>query len=441
MFVVETAGQKIRKIELTGFTLNSPLPAGLNFDGTTGTISGTPTVGSGPINYSITGINSAGKHTVSANIAVTPNSPAITSFSPAIAGQNQYVSIYGTDLIGVTSVTIGGVAANFNSISPGILVAQLGAGASGSIVVTTIGGSANIAGFTYATAPAISYTTPQTFTTTNAVIPLLPSNTGGLVPEEPYGTISTYAGSGAASSNPGTYLTASFYNPTSIATDGAFYYVVDQSSGAIRKIDRANGAVTTIAGQSTFGYVDGFGTAAMFSAPNRIVYDGTGNLYVSEISNGRIRKIVISTGLVTTIAGNGSNASVDGTGTNASLFSPSGLALDGQGNLYVGESNGRKIRKIVLATGVVSTVAGNGISASTDGPALSASFGNINDLAWYNGNLYISDAFPAIRKLDLTSNEVSTIAGSSTSGSTDGVGTAATFASIKGINADGSCCD
>ncbi len=157
----------------------------------------------------------------------------------------------------------------------------------------------------------------------------------------------------------------------------------------------ATGQVTTVAGTAGMsGSTDASGTAARFNSPFAEALDGAGNLYVSDTSNNTIRKIVLATGAVTTIAGTaGMSGSVDASGTAARFNGPSGLGLDSAGNLYVTEYISNTIRKIVLATGAVTTIAGTaGMSGSTDGIGKAARFNSPNYVKADNaGNLYISD--------------------------------------------------
>ena len=124
--------------------------------------------------------------------------------------------------------------------------------------------------------------------------------------------------------------------------DGTNLYVTDTLNHRIRKIVISTGAVTTLAGSSS-GNTDATGTSATFNYPKGITTDGT-NLYVADQSNHRIRKIVISTGVVTTLAGS-SSGSTDATGTSASFSNPRGITTDGT-NLYVADYNNDRIRKI-----------------------------------------------------------------------------------------------
>ena len=128
-----------------------------------------------------------------------------------------------------------------------------------------------------------------------------------------------------------------------ITTDGMNLYVTDSNNHRIRKIVIDNGTVTTLAGQSDNGSTDATGTSASFYKPREITTDGT-NLYVGDYSNHRIRKIVISTGVVTTFAGR-VQGYTDDTGTSASFYYPRGITTDGT-NLYVSDTYNHRIRKI-----------------------------------------------------------------------------------------------
>ena len=148
--------------------------------------------------------------------------------------------------------------------------------------------------------------------------------------------------------------------------------------------------VTTLAGTGSSGSANGTGTSASFYAPNEITTDGT-NLYVVDFFNHLIRNIVISTGVVTTLAGTGSSGSADNsTGTSASFYRPYGITTDGT-NLYVAEYGNHQIRQIVISTGVVTTVAGTGSSGSANGTGTSASFNNPVGITTDGTNLYVAD--------------------------------------------------
>jgi trimeric autotransporter adhesin len=184
-------------------------------------------------------------------------------------------------------------------------------------------------------------------------------------------TISTIAGGGAA----GTSLN----NPTSVAVDIAGNVYVGDWSGFIRKIWALDGVITTVADTGILGY-SGDGeqaTSAMLGKASGIAIDNRGNIYIADADNNRIRRIEVSTGIITTIAGTGS--SIDsgdgGPAINAGVSRPSGIALDSAGNIYFG-SGWDRVRKVAADTGAISTVAGQfGTSFSGDkGLAIGAHF-------------------------------------------------------------------
>lgn len=191
------------------------------------------------------------------------------------------------------------------------------------------------------------------------------------------------------------------------------------------------GQVATIAGQTNiFGYVDGGPTVSQFNNPQGVASDGAGNLYIADQNNNVIRKLVISTGIVSTFAGNtsGTPGSSDGIGTAASFNGPNALVYDGAGNLYVSDSFNNSIRKIVISTATVTTLIGPG------------TFYGPSALVYIAGNLYVSDFFNrVIRKVVISSSTVTIFAGTlGVAGYLDGTGTAAQFDSVTGIAYDGS---
>ena len=209
--------------------------------------------------------------------------------------------------------------------------------------------------------------------------------------------VTTLAGSSSGSTD-ATGTSASFDNPMGITTDGTNLYVADYGNHRIRKIVIDNGTVTTIAGSSQ-GYTDATGTSARFYRPRGITTDGT-NLYVADMFNHRIRKIVIDNGTVTTIAGQSDNGSADGIGTAASFWNPYQITTDGT-NLYVVDGWNNTIRKIVISTGVVTTLAGTGSAGSANGTGTSASFRAPRAITTDGNNLYVADGTNhRIRKIE-----------------------------------------
>jgi len=212
-------------------------------------------------------------------------------------------------------------------------------------------------------------------------------------------------------------------------------YVADAGFHNIQKITPA-GMRSTHAGKGFAGYLNGLSAVAEFKHPSAVVADAFGNLYVSDQQNHAIRKISTN-GWVSTVAGSGSAGSANGKASNASFNNPTGLVLDGNGNLYVADYGNHKIRKIVLSSGMVSDFAGSGAAGFSNGAKLSATFRNPIGLAIdQSGSIYVADRMNhAIRKIS-ESGTVTTLAGNGTVGSTNGSGTSATFNQISGIAID-----
>lgn len=250
-------------------------------------------------------------------------------------------------------------------------------------------------------------------------------------------TVSTVAGSGAAGAADGTGTSASFNAPNGVATDGVNLYVADRANHKIRKVVIATGAVSTLAGSGAAGADEGTGAAATFNSPNGVTTDGV-NLYVADTGNHKIRKIVIASGVVSTLAGSGSEGADEGVGAAASFRAPLSVVVQGA-NLYVADSLNLKIRQVVIATGVVSTLAGSGGLGTANGIGAAASFNYPVALASDGTHLYVADSVAdMIRKIVIATGEVSTLAGSGDMGSQDGPAGTATFHSPRGLATDGS---
>lgn len=246
-------------------------------------------------------------------------------------------------------------------------------------------------------------------------------------------TVSTLAGSTRGFLD-GIGVTAQFNGPVSIATDtSGNVYVADTNNQKIRKITPA-GIVTTLAG-STQGLVDGNGTGAKFNFPQGITVDTSGNIFVADTNNYCIRKIT-PTGIVSIIAGAPISGYRDGMGTNARFGILNGIAIDSQGTIYVSEPNDMRIRKITSA-GLVTTFAGGSGAGSKDGVGTLASFkypqGLATDVA---GNIYVADTYNMkIRKIT-PAGVVTTLVGSGSAGFVDGTGTVAQFNYPSGVATD-----
>lgn len=229
----------------------------------------------------------------------------------------------------------------------------------------------------------------------------------------------------------------SCYNmPYGITTDGANLYVADTGSHTIRKIVIATGEDTPFAGfRGSAGSTDGFYVTARFNSPNGVTTDGT-NLFVADVGNHTIRKIVIATQQVTTLAGTaGVSGNADGTGGSALFNAPRGISTDGT-NLYVADTDNHTIRRIVIATGAVTTLAGTaGTSGSADGTGAAARFGYPRAISTDGTNLYVADTDnQTIRGIVIGSGVVTTLAGTAgVPGAANGTGAAARFRTPLGV--------
>ncbi len=254
------------------------------------------------------------------------------------------------------------------------------------------------------------------------------------------GSVSTLAGAtGTSGFLDGNGQAALFAYPGGVAIDGAGnLYIADHNNHTIRKMN-TSGSVTTLAGAAGIsGSADGVGGAARFNGPTGVAVDGSGNVYVADAGNSSIRQITAG-GAVTTFAGvSGSPGNADGTGAGARFNSPQGVAVDGAGAIYVADTNNNTIRKITSG-GTVTTVAGAaGQSGTTDGLGGSARFNGPYAVAVdAAGNLFVADFFNAtIRRITATGS-VSTLAGQAGQvGFADGFGAAARFNQPYGVAVD-----
>lgn len=253
-------------------------------------------------------------------------------------------------------------------------------------VVSTLAGSTQ--GFADGLGTAAKFNFPQGVATdASDNIYVADSGNNRIRKITPAGVVSTLAGSDLQGFADGIGTSAQFFLPIGVATDASSnVYVTDQFNNKIRKISQT-GVVTTLAG-STQGFADGTGTAAQFNNPIGIATDISGNVYVGDVVNYKIRKITPS-GIVSTLAGS-TQGFADGTGTTAQFYYPVGIATDAAGNIYVADNNNNKIRK-VSPTGVVTTLAGT-TQGFADGTVATAQFSNPQGVATdAQGNIYISN--------------------------------------------------
>jgi sugar lactone lactonase YvrE len=274
-------------------------------------------------------------------------------------------------------------------------------------VVTTLAGSPGQFGSADGTGSAARFSQPDGIAVDSAGNLYVADLIGTIRKITPSGVVTTLAGSSdIAGSTDGPGNVARFNGPIGVAVDGAGnVYVADEFNDTIRKITPA-GVVSTLAGSPTVvGSTDGPGSAARFNEPLDVAVDGAGNVYVTDAVNDTIRKITPG-GVVTTLAGlAGQAGSADGAGSAARFTGPVGIAADGAGNLYVTDSDNNTVRRINPA-GVVTTLAGSpSQSGSADGTGSAARFLSPIGIAVDGaGNLYVGDGDnDTIRKLSIPS--------------------------------------
>lgn len=248
------------------------------------------------------------------------------------------------------------------------------------------------------------------------------------------GTVSLFAGSGTGGVADGTGAVAQFTNPIGLViVSGGNMYVGDTYSARVRMITPA-GLVTTLAG-SSYGYVDGTGSAARFWTPIGIGSDSLGNLYVADRDSSLIRKVTPG-GVVTTFAGSTTAGRVDANGTSARFNAPYAIAVDSLNNVYIVDEGNHSIRKIT-PIGDVTTVAGTGVSGFNNGAASTATFNYPWGIALDGaGNLYIADRQNFVIRKITPAGQVSTYAGTGVAGFADGPGRQAQFASPNSLTVD-----
>ena len=229
---------------------------------------------------------------------------------------------------------------------------------------------------------------------------------------------------------------AQFFNPAGMAvTASGTLYIADTYNNCIRQVTSA-GMVSTVAGNQGLGgsFENGVATQAIFNLPGGIAVDAAGNLYVSDTGNDVIRKISPN-GMVTLLAGSGKKGSADGQGGAASFNSPLDIIVDASGNLYVADSGNDKIRKISPA-GLVTTYAGTGTAGADNGDVASATFNIPASIAFdAGGNLFVADEGNSLIRKITPSGVVSTLAGGAV-GLANGTGAAASFNQPHGIAVD-----
>ena len=258
--------------------------------------------------------------------------------------------------------------------------------------------------------------TPLATPTQSATGTPSPSYVSGIITTIAGNAFQGYNGDGIAGTS------AHLYSPSSVALDAlGNVYIADSANSRVRKLSLSTGIITTIAGTGANGFSGDGGPAtnAMLYQPQSVAADSAGNVYIADGTN-RIRMVASSTGVISTIAGNGDFGPYGdgGAATSAELCNPAGVAVDTGGNyVYVADTYCNRVRKVSLSTGVITTVAGN--SSDTNGfsgdggPGTAAQFYYPSDLAVdVRGNVYIADTENnRVRLWNASSGVVTTIAG------------------------------
>jgi NHL repeat len=239
-------------------------------------------------------------------------------------------------------------------------------------------------------------------------------------------TVSTLAGDGTNSFLDAQGTAARFANPTGIAVDAAGnVYVADQFNNRIRKI-APDATVTTLAGNGTPGFVDGTGGpvgTTEFSGPSGVAVDGSGIVYVGDFTNRRVRKVAAD-GTTTTLAGNGSQGSFDGTGGaggTTTFNNPWGLAVDGSGTVFVIDSSASLVRRIAT-DGSTTTMTGLGGNGFFDGTAATTRFNFPTGLVIDGAGVEVVDYGNNRIRVVAPNGDTTTLAGNGNLGTTDGTG-------------------
>ena len=310
-------------------------------------------------------------------------------------------------------------------------------------IVSTIAGLVGTAGSADGSDALAAFDAPKGITTDGSSLFLADSNNHTIRKIDiATGIVSTLAGTaGKKGGQDGIGSVARFNRPFGISTDGRNLYVTDSNNHTIRQIDIDTGAVITLAGKvGEVGYVDGKGKRARFFIPEGITVYGS-NLYVSDTHNHSIRKVSLNNHTVSTLAGlSGAPGFFDDIGSNARFAYPKGMTTDGR-FLYVADFGNNQIRKIAIKGAEVHTLSGTVVSevngeAQTDAARFNYPSGITSD----GRNLYVADSVNrSIRKIVIASGIVTTVAGTEEKEeSVDGVGTEAHFRDPVGITTDGS---
>ena len=241
------------------------------------------------------------------------------------------------------------------------------------------------------------------------------------------GNIQTVTGNGSpgSSGDGGPATGATLDHPVGVFTDGSGnIFIVDTLNNVIREVVAATGSIQTVAGNGTAGFRGDGGPAtnAALAVPSGVFVDSSRDIFIADSNNNRIREVVASTGNIQTIAGNGTSGfgGDGGPATNAALAVPSGVFVDSSGNIFIADFGNERIREVIASTGNIQTVAGNGATgfSGDGGPATSAELHQPSSVFVDSlGNIFFSDSLNArIREIVASTGDIQTVAGNGTRG-------------------------
>jgi DNA-binding beta-propeller fold protein YncE len=439
IYVADSSNQTIRKVTAAGVvTTLAGLPGSPGSTDGTGSAarfrfpSALTVDGAGTLfvadtnNHTIRQVTSAGVVTTLAGTAQTPGSTDGTGSAARFSGP--------------TGIAVDGGGTLYVADTSNLTVRQIAPGA----IVTTLAGSVGVAGTADGTGSAARFFVPNGIALASGGT-LFVADTGNdtlrkITAGAVVTTVAGYTGSSGSTDAAG--RGARFFSPMGVAVGpGNNVFVGDGRNSTIRKITPW-GQTSTFAGLAgSPGSTDGVGSAARFSFPSGLAIDSAGVMYLADTGNHTIRRIATD-GTVTTVAGlAGTSGSTDGTGSAARFNLPRSVAVDGAGTLYVADGANHAIRKIT-AGGVVTTLAGTlGTSGYVDGTGAAARFNNPFAVAVDNAGttIYVADSSNNSIRQVTSAGVVTTLAGNgpASGGWLDGTGTAAQFATPRGIALDG----
>jgi sugar lactone lactonase YvrE len=246
-------------------------------------------------------------------------------------------------------------------------------------------------------------------------------------PLAPYHIITTIAGNGVRdfTGDGGLATGASLHDPTGVAVDSSGnVFIADFNNQRLRRVDVTTGIITSVAGNGVAGFSGdgGLATAASLRYPNGVAVDGAGNLFIADWGNERVRRVDAVTGIISTVAGTGipGFGGDGGLATGASLNSPTDAVVDSSGNLFIADQGNQRIRRVDAVTGTITTVAGTGVQGFTGdgGPATDASLSNPTGVAVDGtGNVFVADTGnQRIRLVDAVTGIITTRSGTGVQG-------------------------